>query len=399
MRHRVSLNNAGSGSSARFGALSLRYPGQAGARTTAAAFALWLAWACPLIVAAAPPGAGGPPPLVTVAPVTERDVNPPAEYVGHVEAIQTVDLRARVEGFLEEILFTEGADVRAEDVLYVIEQAPYKAKVDADKARLAQAEANLYRASQRLKRLQDARPESVRATDMDNAVADELQAKAQIKEAKAALASSALDLSYTRIKAPISGRIGLTAYTRGNLVNPSSGPLARVVQLDPVRVIYSVSENDLAAVQTALHDAKKGKKSRLLTPALRLTGSETFEGTGEVSFVDNQIDPTTGTIAVRAVFANGEGRLIPGQYVTVLVTASLPKVMPVVPQAAVLVNQEGRFVLVVDNENRVSARPITIGPAVGTVWAVESGLQAGDRVIVEGIQKAQPGETVQVKTD
>jgi RND family efflux transporter MFP subunit len=398
MRHRVSSKGPGSASVKR-PALSFLYLLHSKARTAATLFALLLTSACPWGVAAAPPGAGGGPPLVTVAPVTERDVNPPAEYVGHVEAIQAVDLRARVEGFLEQVLFIEGDDVRAGDLLYVIEQAPYRAKVDADRARLAQAEANLTRAGQRLKRLRDARPESVRATDMDNAVADELQAKAQIEEVKAALARSELDLGYTQIKAPIGGRIGLTAYTLGNLVNPASGPLARIVQLNPIRVVYSISENDLTAIQAALYDAGKGEQGRLLKPALRFAGGEILEGIGKVSFVDNQIDPTTGTIAVRAVFANADGRLIPGLYVTVLVMASAPKVMPVVPQAAVLVNQEGRFVLVVDDESRASARPIAIGPAAGTMWAVESGLRAGDRIIVEGIQKVQPGQTVQVKTD
>jgi RND family efflux transporter MFP subunit len=358
---------------------------------------LLLVLVAPLTASGAPPGPGGPPPMVTVAPVVEQDISPVAEYIGHVEAIQAVDLKARVEGFLEKVNFREGDFVQAGDLLYVIEQAPYQARVDGDQARLAAARAELTRAGQRLKRLREARPESVPATDLDNGVAAELTAKAKLAEAEATLASSDLDLGYTKISAPISGRIGRTAYTRGNLIGPGSGTLAQIVQIDPIRVVYSISENDLPAITAALHDAEAATKSRLLAARLRLADGELLDRAGRVSFVDNRVDPATGTIAVRAEFANPDGRLIPGQYVTALVMASAPKIMPVVDQAAVLVNREGRFVLVVDDESKVTARPITIGPAVSTMWAVESGLRPGDRVIIQGIQKVKPGQIVQVK--
>jgi len=337
--------------------------------------------------------------MVTVAPVTEQDISPTTDYVGHVEAIQAVELRARVEGFLEKVNFREGDFVQAGDLLYVIEQAPYQARVDGDRARLEAARAELTRAGQHLKRLREARPESIPATELDNAVAAELTAKARLAEAEATLASSALDLGYTKISAPISGRIGRTAYTRGNLIGPASGPLAEIVQIDPIRVVYSISENDLSAITAALHDTEAAANSRLLAPHLRLAGGEQPDRAGRVSFVDNRVDPATGTIAVRAEFANPDGLLIPGQYVTVQVRVAAPKMMPVVVQAAVMVNREGRFVLVVDDENKVTARPITIGTAVSTMWAVESGLGVGDRVIVRGIQKVKPGQTVQVKTE
>jgi RND family efflux transporter MFP subunit len=352
----------------------------------------------PLAASGGPPEPGGPPPMVAVTPVVEEDISPVTEYVGHVEAIQAVELRARVEGFLEKVNFQEGDFVQAGDLLYVIEQAPYQAKVDGDRARLAAARAELTRAGQRLQRLREARPESIPATDLDIAVAAELTAKAQVAEAEATLANSELELGYTAIKAPINGRIGSTAYTRGNLIGPGSGPLARIIQTDPIRVVYSISENDLPAIVTALHDAEAGARSHLLTPRLRLAGGELHDRAGKVSFVDNRIDSATGTIAVRAEFANPDGLLIPGQYVTVLAMASSTKIMPVVAQAAVLVNRDGRFVVVVDDEGRVATRSITIGPAVSTMWAVESGLSVGDRVIVQGIQKVQPGQIVQIKT-
>ncbi|MBW1980256.1 MAG: efflux RND transporter periplasmic adaptor subunit [Deltaproteobacteria bacterium] len=332
--------------------------------------------------------------MVRIVRVTLQDVNPPAEYVGHVEAIQAVDLRARVEGFLEQVNFREGDFVHAGGLLYLIEQAPYQARVAADKARVAQAEAELDRASRHLKRLRAARPESIRATDMDDAVAAELRAQAQLAEARATLTRSLLDLGYTTIKAPISGRLGRTAYTRGNLVNQASGPLARIVQMDPIRVVYSVSENEVAAIQMALKDSSPRSKKPILVPRIRLPNGELYEPPGRLDFVDNEVDKGTGTIAVWAVFENHDNLLLPGQYVTVLVSRSKPRMLPVVPQSAIQEDRQGRYVLVVDGSNRVLQRRVKTGPVVGAMWAIESGLAPEDKVIVQGVQKVRPGQIV-----
>ncbi len=363
-------------------------------------FALLLTSVFPWSAAADPPGqGGGPPPLVTVAAVIEHDVNPPAEYVGHVEAIQSVDLRARVEGFLEQVKFREGGNVNAGDLLYVIEQAPYQARVDVDKARVAQAKATLTKARQYLHRVRAVSSGLVSAADIDNAVADELRASAQLQEAKADLELSELDLGYTMVRAPIKGRIGRTAFTKGNLVEPDSGPLARIVQLDPIRVVYSISENDLAAVRAALGDTPPNKKKYTLIPRIKLPSGEILKTAGHVDFVDNIVDAKTGTIAIWAVFDNHDGLLLPGQYVTVLISRSQGKQLPMVPQAAVQEDHDGRYVLVVDSENRVIQLRITTGPVVGTQWAVESGLAAGEMVIVQGVQKVQPGQIVKTITE
>ena len=360
---------------------------------------LVLALVSPGGVTAAPPGkAEGPPPLVTVAAATLQDVNPAAEYVGHIEAIQAVDIRARVEGFLEKVNFKEGDFVQAGQVLYLIEQAPYKAKVAADKARLAQAEAELERANRHLVRLRAARPESIRATDMDDAVAAQLRAQAQLSEAQATLTRSELDLGYTTIKAHISGRLGRTAFTKGNLVNQASGSLARIVQLDPIRVVYSISQNDLSAIQMALKDSSENNKDSLLIPRIKLPSEEIYEPPGQVDFVNNQVDASTGTIAVWAVFDNHEGLLLPGQYVTVLVRQREAKMLPVIPQSAIQEDREGRYVLVVDADNRVLQRRVKTGPVVGVMWAIESGLAAEEKVIVEGVQKVRPGMVVKTTT-
>lgn len=362
-------------------------------------FIVFLTAALPGGVAAGPPiPGGGPPPLVTVMAVTEQDVNPPAQYVGHVEAVQAVDLRARVEGFLEQVRFKEGSDVHSGDLLYVIERAPYQARVDTSKAIVAQAEASLSKAGQHLSRLRAARAESVPATDMDNAVAEELIARAQLAEAKANLTTAQINLGYTQVRAPICGRIGRTAYTKGNLVNPASRPLARIVQLDPIRVVYSISENDLATIKTSIKDSAGSKKRPMLAPRIKLAGGQILKTGGQIDFVDNTVDTGTGTIAVRALFDNPGGTLLPGQYVTVMVTRSKPKLMPVVSQSAVLEDHDGRYVLVVDDRNRVNIRRVKTGPVIGVNWAVASGLAAGEMVIIEGVQKVQPGQIVKTVT-
>jgi len=346
-----------------------------------------------------PPGpGGGPPPMVTVVAVTEQDVNQPTEYVGHMEAVQTVDLRARIEGFLEQVKFKEGSDVYAGDLLYVIEQAPYQAKVDADTASVTQATATFTKASQYLERVRTVRSGGVSAADIDDAVAEELRARGELEEAKADLERSRLDLGYTTVRAPITGRIGRTAFTRGNLVNPASGPLARIVQIDPIRVVYSISENDLVAIKMALKDAARGKKHPMLAPRIKLPGGQVLKTSGQIDFVDNTVDPGTGTIAVWALFDNPDGTLLPGQYVTVLVSRSQPKFMTVVPQSAILEDHDGRYVLLVNDQNQVVMRRVKTGSVVGVNWAIKSGLTVNERVIVEGVQKVRPGQLVKTIT-
>lgn len=358
-------------------------------------FALLLICAFPRGALSDPTGPGDvPPPLVTVVKVTEQDINPPDEYVGHAEAVQTVDLRARIEGFLEQIEFEEGSDVRAGDLLYVIEQAPYQAKVEADRARVSQATATFTKARQYLERVRTVRSGGVSATDIDDAVAEELRARAGLEEAKANLERSRIDLGYTTIRAPITGRIGRTAYTRGNLVNPASGPLARIVQIDPIRVVYSVSENDLMAINMALKDASNGKKYPMLAPRIKLPGGQILKTSGQIEFVNNTVDPATGTVAVWALFDNSDGTLLPGQYVTVLVARSQPKLMTVVPQSAVLEDRDGPYVLAVTDQNQVAVRRVKTGPMAGINWAITSGLSVNESVIVEGVQKVRPGQFV-----
>jgi len=341
---------------------------------------------------------GPPPPLVTVVTVAEQNVNPPMEYVGHAEAMQRVDLQARVGGFLQRVNFKEGSKVRAGDTLYVIEQAPYQARVAVAKARATKAQATLTQASSYLKRIQAVRTGGVSATDIESAESAELKASADLEEAQATLTLAELDLSYTRILAPISGRIGATSLTAGNLCGPTSGPLARIVQIDPIRIQYSVSENDLAAIKLAQTDAASDRDKNLLRAQIRLPGGEILKLDGQLDFVDNAVDESTGTISVRLVFDNPDGLLLPGQYVTVLLSQKQAKTVPVIPQSAVLEDRDGRYVLLVDAQSQVEQRRISTGVISGALWAVESGLSAGETVIVQGVQKVRPGQTVKTTT-
>ncbi|MEA3363224.1 MAG: efflux RND transporter periplasmic adaptor subunit [Thermodesulfobacteriota bacterium] len=359
---------------------------------------LFLAISIPCNTIAAPPKKSSPPPLVTITTVIEQDVTPLKEYVGHVEAIQTVALQARVSGFLEQIHFKEGSNVSAGDLLYVVEPAPYQMKVAVNRARVAKAQAVVNETSQRLKRIQNVRAGGIPITDIEAAVATELQAQAELQEALAVLNLSEIDLNYTQILAPISGRIGVTTLSIGNLCGPTSGPLAQIVQLDPIRVRFSISENDIKAVKAAQDDAESKKNNGTMQPRLKLSDGKFLKNVGRIDFVDTRVDPTTGTIAVRALFANPEELLLPGQYVRLVASQSREKKLPVIPQVAVLEDRDGRYLLLVDGESKVVQRRITTGAAIGSLWAVETGLSAGEKAIVQGLQKVRPGQTVKTTT-
>jgi len=340
-----------------------------------------------------------PPPVVTVMVVADQQVNPAETYVGRMEAIQAVDLRARVQGYLEAVKFKEGAMVRAGDILYVIEQAPYKADLAEESAKVDEAKASLKDAQQYLKRLKAVQSGGVSATDVETATNKALRANAMLEEAKANFEQARIRLGYTTIKAPIDGQIGRTTFTKGNFVGPESGALARIVQLDPIRVVYAISENQLERLDPNSSTAKTAAVKKC-PPVfmIQMPGGVVYPEKGKLDFIDNQVDPNTGTIAVRAVFENPDGFLLPGAYVTVLVKCENGSRIPVVPQSAVQIDRKGRYVFVVDDENRVQERRIETGAAIDADWVVTSGLSAGERVIVQGVQKVTPGQIVKTVT-
>lgn len=340
-------------------------------------------------------GQGAPPPAVVVAPVEQRTIAPQSEFVGRVEPIASFDARVRVAGTLEEVAFREGQDVAKDQLLYVIEPAAYRARLTAAQAQLERAEAQLREATQDYERASELnRRGTASEATLQQAQAARDSAQADVLAARAAVEQAQLELSYTEIRSPIAGRIGATAVTEGNYVSPETGTLATVVQLDPIRVVFSVSDRQLLGVLQQTGAASPAELTDRFVPTLRMANGAAYGRPGRVEFVDNRVDPQTGTIRVRASFPNPDGLLLPGQYVTVLVRPEQTAQRPVVPVGAVQRNREGAYVLVVGPDETVQARPVTLGTQVDQVYAVRDGVQPGERIVVQGQQKVRPGMRV-----
>jgi membrane fusion protein (multidrug efflux system) len=346
--------------------------------------------------AAAQPAPTSAPPAVTVVPVQAREVAPAADFVGRVEAIQAVDIRARVEGVLQRLLFDEGQDISAGQPLFQIEADRYDAAVAGAQAQLARAGATLSQADRALARARELRSSgTVSQAQFDQAQAAFESARADQAEGVANLRVAQLNLDYTHITSPIAGRIGQSAATVGNLVGPTTGTLARVVQLDPIRVVFSISDRDLLQVQQEAGNAPRDEVYRRFVPTLTLANGSAFPEPGRVEFIANEIDPQTATIAVRAVFPNPHLVLLPGQIVSVRIRPAQAEKRLTLPVAAVQRDRNGAFVLVVEQGDRVAERRVRLGAQIGQNWVVEEGLAEGDRVITEGIQAAaRPGTVV-----
>ena len=341
-------------------------------------------------------------PSVTIAGARMRAITDSAEFVGQVAAAQSADIVARVEGFLEGVEVEDGAFVREGDLLFQIERARYEANLAAAEAEVASAEAALALADLELERSAELlRRETIAQAQFDVAEAQRAASAAAVQVAGSAVAQAELDLGYTRIAAPFDGRIGKVAFSRGDVVGPGAGALATVNQLSPVYVDFSISERawlgilerfdiDLAAARPT-----ESAEGPALPVSLNLSGGGRFEETGRIVFVDNQVNPETGTIAVRALFENARARLTPGAFVTVVVEEAEPTERLAIPQAAVQRDQQGDFVLVVGSENMVERRYVTLGGQTGTEFVVQDGLQEGESVIVEGLQRVRPGVPVE----
>jgi membrane fusion protein, multidrug efflux system len=339
------------------------------------------------------PTAAAPPPAVSVVEVEPQNVTPSTQFVGRVVAIDQVDLRARVQGFLEQRLFTEGQKVKKGDLLYVIEQPPFQAQVDVAAADVARAEASVAETTATLERVQQASGSgAVSKQELDQARANDQRAQAEVLAATAQLEIAKLNLSYTEISAPIDGRIGFTNYTVGNLVGPDSGTLATIVSEDPIYVTFPVSSRIILEVRQQAIAA--GKPNEFVVRA-QLPDGTTYAHPGNVNFLNIEADQSTDTITVRAEFRNPEGLLVTGEFVNVAVERDKPEERLVVPQAALQLDQAGTYVLLVNSQDEVEQRRLQTGQAYEGHLIVESGLQAGERVIVEGIQKVRPGMTVQ----
>jgi membrane fusion protein (multidrug efflux system) len=337
----------------------------------------------------APQAQSGPPPPVLIEVAALQDLAGERSFTGRIEAIDKVQVRARVQGFLKARRFEEGAEVKAGELLFEIEPEPFEAAVRQAEANLASAQAALVLAQQTFERAEElATRGSGSRAQLDTARSGLLQAQGSVKAREAELQTANLNLGYTRISAPMAGRVGRSAYSVGNLVGPDSGTLVLLVRQDPVYVTFPVPTGLLTQVRRA----GQGAESAFIR--LRLPDGTAYEPTGEIAFADVQATASTDAVTVRGTIANPNRLLIDQQLASVQVIRKQPEQRLVIPQAGLLLDQQGAYVLVVDPSSKVLIKRIVTGEQRGPSIIVTSGLSAGERVIVSGHQRARPGMMV-----
>ncbi len=333
---------------------------------------------------------GGPPPAVGVAAARQQAITQSSEYIGRIQATNRVNLVARVAAYLEEVLFTDGAEVKKGQLLYRLEQGPFQADVQAKQAAIEQFKAQLRNAEIVLQRAQALlkTPAGQQAT-VDTALAAQDALKAQILGAEAQLQQSKINLDYTEIRAPIDGKIGRTAITAGNYVNPGSGTLVSIVSQDPMYVVFPVSTRTVIELQQ-----RAGGKAGALVIRVRLPDGTLYDQPGKLDFIDNSVAGNTDTMVLRGIVPNPKRLLVDGELVQAILQDVKPTEALAVPRAAVLADQQGDYVFVVGKDNKVEKRPVKLGQSTPALAAVLSGLREGETVVVDGIQRVRPGLVV-----
>jgi membrane fusion protein (multidrug efflux system) len=346
---------------------------------------------------------GGPPPAVGVVTVEKKAITESSEFIGRVSAIDRVRLTARVTAFLEQRLFVEGTEVQAGDLLFKLERGPFEATVQQQAGLVAQYSAQLENANITLQRAQSLlnTPAGQRST-VDDALASQRSYAAQLLGAQAQLRQAQINLAYTEIHAPVSGKISRALITNGNVVSPSSGELANIVSQDPMYVLFPISVRSELELESKFF-AKGGLSAA--TVHLRLVDGTEYKPVGTVDYVDPTVAQNTDTLLMRAKIPNPPRRqpkpgepvdrpLTDGEFVTVTVEGLEPVEVLAIPRVAVLSDQQGNYCFVVNADNKVEQRRITLGQSTPTVASVTEGLKEGERVITEGLQRARPGGLV-----
>jgi RND family efflux transporter MFP subunit len=335
-------------------------------------------------------------PVVKVVHPIQRDVTDYAEFTGRVEAVESVQVRARVHGHLIKALFRAGADVKKDDVLFEIDPRPYKAKLAHERARLQQAEAEVRRAEAEYARFAQIIKESAASRfEYDTALANRDKAVADVAAAKAAIEASQLDLEFCTIRSPIDGRASNYGVTVGNLVAADQTLLTSVVSTDPVYAYFAVDELTFLRVKEAAQQGTTHLRDQALAPVfLGLINEKGFPHEGTINFADNQLKPSTGTIRVRAAFPNADRMLMPGLFARVRVPLSAAHPALLVPDRAIATDQGQKILLLVNEKDEVATRPIKPGAMHDGLRAIESGLKPGERVIIEGQLSVRPGAVV-----
>jgi membrane fusion protein, multidrug efflux system len=343
------------------------------------------------------------PPAVGVIKVERQPMTDSYEFNGRIQAINSVNMVARVTGFLEQQLFTEGTDVKKGDLLYVLEQPPYQAAVNVQDAAVAQAKAQLENGNIELWRKRDLLQKNAGSQQaLDAAEATQRTQTAQLQAARAQLEIAQINVGYTEIRSPIDGRIGRTSVTVGNVVGPASGTLTTVVSQDPMYVVFPVPTRRAIELREA-YSTQGGFDAVKIR--LRLPDGRIYDKTGKLDFVNNTIQQDTDTFYIRGIIANpvlgsqtaggvNLRELIADEFVTVLLESIKPKPVVAVPRAAVLADQQGSYVYVVDDQNVARQRRVTLGQLTPETAAIGEGLKEGEQVIVEGVQRARPNSPV-----
>jgi membrane fusion protein (multidrug efflux system) len=339
-----------------------------------------------------------PPPEVYTTAVAQKDVPVYLELVGQAEGFQDVDIRARVEGFLETVNFQEGTFVKQGDLLYTIDRKPLEAIVAEGKADQATAQARLAKANNDVTRYTPlVAKQAVSKQELDNALAEQDASKSQVEAARAAVEKATLDLGYTRVTSPISGLVGTTEVKPGNLVGRGESTLLTTIsQIDPILFRVGVTEADYLRVVRQVQASGKSSGGSREGIELTLADGTKYPQTGKINTIERAVDPTTGTLGMELVFANPQQILRPGQYGRVRILLDTKRGALLVPQRAVQELQSIYNVAVVEGD-KVAFRTVKVGQKVDSLWVIEEGVKAGEQIVVEGLQRVQDGMTVSAK--